>query len=247
MNSEVFITKKDNELLKEIYPDNYQEMLSKVLNGYPIQYLIGYIDFFGYKINVNEKVLIPRFETELLVEKTIKYAKDFFDSPIDAIDLGTGSGCIAIALKKELPNVSMNAIDVSNEALEVAKANALLNNCPISFSNTDFGNYEGEYDLIVSNPPYIERNANVPDTVKKYEPNIALYADNKGIEYYDKILSESIKHIKSKALIAFEIGYDQALLIEELHKKYLKDSILKIEKDYNNKDRFAFFFINMNK
>ena len=120
----------DLKLLKEIYKDNLDYALKKLKEHYPIQYLIGYVDFYNTKINVNENVLIPRFETELLVEKAIKFLKT--KNYHNLLDICTGSGCIAIALKKNL-NINIDALDISNEALKIAKINATQNNTSLNF------------------------------------------------------------------------------------------------------------------
>ena len=223
---------------------NIDEDYKKLLNKYPIQYLIGYVNFYGYKINVNENVLIPRYETEYLVEKTIKYIKDKFNGKINILDLCTGSGSIAIALSKEL-GVNVDASDISNKALEVAKLNAKENNAIINYIESDLLNkIEGKYDVIISNPPYISKNEKIMDSVDKYEPHEALYADDEGLFYYDRILSDISNHLNDKYLIAFEIGYTQGEKIKEIAKKYLNNPKVLIEKDLSNKDRYAFIFNN---
>ena len=129
-------TKNDEQLLKEKYKEGYSKVLQKIQEGYPIQYLIGNVEFYGYPIKVDERVLIPRFETELLVEKTIEYIKKKKMQKTNILDIGTGSGCIAIALKKEI-DCTMTAIDVSSGSLEVAKENAKENNVDIQFEQKD--------------------------------------------------------------------------------------------------------------
>ena len=223
---------------------NIDEDYNKLLNKYPIQYLIGYVNFYGYKINVNENVLIPRYETEYLVEKTIKYIKDRFNSDINILDLCTGSGAIAIALSKEL-NVHVKASDISSKALEVAKINIKENNANINCIESDlFNKIKGKYDVIISNPPYISKNEEIMYSVDKYEPHEALYADNEGLFYYDKILSEINKYLNEKYIIAFEIGYTQGESIKRLAEKYLNSPRIIIEKDLSNRDRYVFIFNN---
>ena len=127
-----YISEPEWIILTKKYP-NTEELLDKLTN-YPPQYLIGNVDFYGSIINVDERVLIPRYETELLVDKTIKYAKRIFTNKINIIDLGTGSGCIAISLKKNL-DCNLTALDISKDALSLAKTNAQLNNTEITFIN----------------------------------------------------------------------------------------------------------------
>ena len=167
----------DIEYLKKyLKPEDFESGLKRLENKEPIQYIIGNVEFYGYKINVNKNVLIPRFETELLVEKTINYIKKYYNKKIDIIDLGTGSGCIAITLKKEI-DCNMDALDISKKALEVAKNNAKLNDVEINFINKDMLTpLDKKYDVIISNPPYISYDEEIMDIVKNNEPNIALYA-----------------------------------------------------------------------
>jgi len=213
----------------------------KLLKKYPIQYLIGYVNFYGYKIIVNENVLIPRYETEFLVEKTIKYYKKVFvDKKIDILDLGTGSGAIAIALAKNI-NSNVTGVDISKEALKVAKNNAKINNISIKLIQSNMlEKIKDKYDVIISNPPYVDINEEVEESVQMYEPNIALYASNKGLYYYDNILKNVRKNLKDKFIIAFEIGYLQAHSIKNIIDRYLKNVNVIIEKDLSMKDRYIF-------
>lgn len=228
----------DLKLLKEIYKDNFEEAKKKLKQNYPIQYLIGYVDFYNTKIHVNENVLIPRFETELLVDKIIKYLKN--KNYQNAIDICTGSGAIAIALKKHL-NLNIDACDISDKALEVAQNNALENEADISFFHMDILNEipNKKYDCIISNPPYVkDTEYTSPET--KYEPSIALYANNNGLEFYERILSIAPSILNSKGTIIFEIGATQAEAIKKIATSYFPNSKITIEKDYNNYDRFIF-------
>lgn len=219
----------------------YQNCLKELEKGKPIQYIIGEVNFYGYDFKVNKNVLIPRFETELLIDKTInKIKKIFINKTVDILDLGTGSGCIAITLKKEL-NCNVSALDISKEALEVAKYNAKRNNAKIEFINEDMTKYrDKKYDVIISNPPYISKNEKIMDIVKNNEPHIALYADKDGLYYYEEII-KNIKNIaKDKYLICFEIGCNQGKEIVDIANKYLEDVQITIEKDYAKLDRFVF-------
>ena len=197
----------DKEYLeKHLDSDKLEEGLKRLELGEPLQYIIGNVNFCGNIINVNSNVLIPRFETELLVEKTINYIKKYFNKKVKIIDLGTGSGAIAISLKKKLDAV-VDAIDISDVALEIARENAKENNTQINFYESDmFNDVNDKYDVIISNPPYISYDEEIEDVVKDNEPAIALFADNHGLEFYEKILSKASKHICDRAIIAFEIG-----------------------------------------
>lgn len=229
------------EYLKKYLPkDKLEEGLKQLEQGLPVQYIVGEVDFFDNIIKVNKDVLIPRFETELLVEKTINYINKYFNKETSILDIGTGSGCIAITLSKKT-NSKVTAIDISDKALEVAKTNSKLNNTNINFIKSDiFSNIKDKYDIIISNPPYIRYDEEIMDIVKNNEPHLALYADNNGLYYYEKILKECSKYLNKNYLIAFEIGKDQANDIEKIANTYLKDINISVEKDYSNLDRFIF-------
>lgn len=230
-------------LKKYLDPSLLEDGLNKLKQGIPVQYIVGNVDFYNYNFIVNENVLIPRFETELLVEKTINYIKKYFDDNVDIVDLGTGSGCIAITLSKEL-NISVDAVDISDKALEVAKENNIKNNSKVNFYLGDMLKpLNKKYDVIISNPPYIAYDEEIMDIVKNNEPYTALYADNEGLYYYEEIIKNCKNYIKEKALIAFEIGYKQGDKIKEFAHKYL-DCEVTIEKYYSGKDRFVFIMIN---
>ena len=219
----------------------YNKALKELSAGKPIQYIVGEVDFYGYPIKVNDSVLIPRYETELLVDLTIKKAKKLFpNKKIDIIDLGTGSGCIAITLKKEL-NANVSALDISKKALEVAQYNAKTNNTDITFINDDMAKYQtNRYDIIISNPPYISFNEEIMDIVKNNEPHDALYAEDNGLYFYKRII-ENIPYItKDKYLVCFEIGSTQGDAIKNYASANLKDAFITIVKDYANLDRFIF-------
>lgn len=229
------------EYLKKYLKDKTLDEGIELLNkGIPVQYIVGNVDFYGYNFKVNENVLIPRFETEELVEKTIKYINKYLDKKVDILDLGTGSGCIAITLKKEL-DCNVDAVDISPKALEIAKLNAKNNNVDITFYEGDMLNpINKKYDVIISNPPYIAYNEEIMEIVKNNEPHTALYAEDNGLKYYKDIISNANKYLKEKSIIAFEIGEKQGKLILEYAKNYFKDSIITVEKDMQNRDRFVF-------
>ena len=229
--------------IKETNQDDkfYNNALNELKKGRPIQYIIGNVNFYGNIINVDKNVLIPRFETELLVDLTIKKIKKYFpNQKINIIDLGTGSGCIAISLKKEL-NCNIDALDISKEALSLAKTNAINNNVDINFINEDMATYKNkQYDVIISNPPYIKENEEIMDIVKNNEPHLALYAKDNGLYFYKKIINNIPYLTKDKYLVCFEIGMSQANDIIKYAKEHLNNINVTKEKDYNNKDRFIF-------
>lgn len=233
----------DIEYLKKYYNGDLEVAIKRLESGEPVQYIVGDVDFYGYNFFVNKNVLIPRFETEELVNRTIKYIDKYLDrNNLDIIDLGTGSGCIAITLNKEL-NCNVDAVDISLEALDVAKKNNDINNATVNFMNGNM--LEGiskNYDVIISNPPYISYDEEIEDIVKNNEPHLALYAENDGLYFYDKIISEAVNCVKRQSLIAFEIGYQQGNQIIEITKKYFPQAEAWVEKDLQGKDRFVFIY-----
>lgn len=228
-------------LRKYLEKDKLEEGIALLKKGIPVQYIVGNVDFYGNIIRVDKNVLIPRFETELLVDKTIKRINKYFNNKlIRILELGTGSGCIAISLKKEINSI-IDAIDISKEALSVAIDNAKINNVDINFMLADMTTYKDKkYDVIISNPPYIKEDELIMDMVKDNEPNIALYADDNGLYYYKKIIDNINYLTNDKYLICLEIGYTQGKYIEEYAKDNLSDITVSIEKDYNDRDRFIF-------
>ena len=231
------------EYLKKYYNGNIEDAIKRLNNKEPIQYIIGNVDFYGYILNVNKNVLIPRRETEELVEEVIKRSQVFTKPTI--IDIGTGSGAIAISLSKEL-NMHIYASDISQKALEVAKENAKSNNANITFLEGDmlkpYIENNIKVDIIVSNPPYIKEDEEIEDIVKNNEPNIALYAKNNGLEFYESILKNAKKVLNDKFLIAFEIGYMQAEDIKNIAFKYLGNVKVEIKQDLSKKDRMLFVY-----
>ena len=236
----------DLDYLKKYYSGNIEDAIKRLEAGECVQYIVGNVDFYGYNFIVNKNVLIPRFETEELVDRTIKYIDAHLDkNNLDIIDLGTGSGCIAITLNKEL-NCSVDAVDISLSALEVAKDNNDKNNASVNFIFGDMlNNIDKKYDVIISNPPYISYDEKIEEVVRNNEPHLALYADNDGLKLYEEILKNVSNNLKDKAIIAFEIGRTQANRIKEMINKYLPNSIVKVEQDLSLNDRFIFIFKNI--
>ena len=237
------ISNLDWNLLCQKY-DNLEEVIAKVDEGYPIAYLIGDVSFYGYPFKVNENVLIPRFETETLIEKTIKLIKSLNLENSNLIDLGTGSGVIAITLKKEIPSLNITAIDKSKEALKVAIENSKLNKVNVDFQNQDIFNYElpENISIVISNPPYIEEDSNYNQNVL-YEPKEAIFVSNTNpLIYYEQILKIAKEKITKKHLIAFEIDEDHKEDMHKLCKKYFPSDNIVIEKDLAGKTRYAFIY-----
>ena len=233
------------EYLKKYYKGNLDDAIESLNRGIPVQYIVGNVDFYGYNFEVNSDVLIPRFETEELVDRTIKYVQKYLDDDVKIVDLGCGSGCIGITLSCEL-GVVVDAVDISDEALEVARRNCIKNNASVNFY---LGNMlkplNDRYDVIISNPPYISYDEKIDQIVYDNEPHIALYASNDGLFFYEEILKNCKSYLRDKFLIAFEIGCTQGDRVKELALKYLPGSSVLIEKDLSNRDRFVFIFNNV--
>lgn len=226
--------------------EKYKKAVLAIEAGTPLQYALGKVNFYGNEFIVNEKVLIPRFETEELVENTVKYIKEMFAEPVDVIDLGCGSGVIGLTIEKKVSTNSVDLIDISDDALEVAHKNCVkLNSKAHIFKSDMFQNVEKQYDVIISNPPYIRDDEEIEDIVKKNEPSLALFAGSDGLDCYRKILSTIKPHMKDKCLIAFEIGYLQKEAICKLIEKSLEDVKVICKKDLSGKDRMIFIFKNI--
>lgn len=227
-------------LKKYLKNKTLEEGISMLNKGIPLQYIVGNVEFYNYTFNVDNRVLIPRFETELLVDKLIKRVRNKYNKKIDILDLCSGSGCIGITLDKEL-DANVLCSDISSDALEVLGENKKLNNSKVKYVLSDlFSNIDGVFDVIVSNPPYISYDEEIDDIVKNNEPSISLYASSCGLYYYEEILKNISKYLKKEYIIAFEIGYTQGEDIINLVYKYLGDVIVEVEKDYNLRDRFVF-------
>ena len=231
----------DKSLVEKYIPVNKQKRaLKKLEKNYPIQYLIGDVDFYGCKILVNKNVLIPRFETESLVDKLPRYIKKYNFANPKIIDMGTGSGCISIFLKKNI-DCDVLAIDKSLKALKVAKKNAKLNNTDITFKHISIEKFKSteKFDILVSNPPYIPNDEYVDDIVKNNEPNIALFGGSDGMYFYNEILSKANKILRDKNIILFEHSYSKKKEMLALAKKYFPKGKVEVIQDLNGKDRFT--------
>ena len=243
MNSLELLMILDKEIDNKVVYE-YKRRVSELKEGRPIQYIIGNVNFYGNKLNVEERVLIPRFETEQLVEETIKRIKDKFnDNKISIIDLGTGSGAIGLTLKKEFPNSKVDLLDISLDALDVALNNAKRLGLDINVIHNDMlENINNKYDVVISNPPYIRNDEEIEDIVRDNEPRIALFGGEDGLLFYRKILSDINKNLKEDYLIAFEIGDLQKESIVKIIKEYLPNANIDCLKDLSNRDRMIFIY-----
>lgn len=230
--------------LEELIKKGIEEYVS----GKPVQHIVGYTYFYGYKMVVNGDVLIPRPETEELIGYVLAYYDEMFDGKkVDVVDVGTGSGNIAVALAKEESNMKVWASDISFEALETAKVNAENNQANVTF-------YQGnmldpfiekglKFDILVSNPPYIPDDEYVEPLVLDNEPNIALFGGNKGMKFYQEIFENAKKVLKEKAIMAFEHSHKTRLEMLELANTYFPEANSFVIKDLNGKDRFLIVLI----
>ena len=235
---------KINELdKKELIKLNKWNKLTMSLleKDYPVQYIIGYVDFYGLKINVNEFTLIPRYETEYLIELTLKKIKKMNLANPKILDLCTGSGAIGLTLKSLLPSSEVTLSDISKDALMVANKNKNELNLDVNVIESDlFKNIPGKFDVIISNPPYVMTNETLPKEVL-YEPHLALYSGPKGIDHIEEIFKNIKSHLNNKYLIALEINEKSEPDITNLIKTYFEKNInYKFMKDLAGKTRYLF-------
>lgn len=231
-----------NEEVDEEKANLYKREVEALENNKPLQYVIGKVNFYGSEFIVNQNVLIPRFETEELVENTIKKIKEMFNNKnIKILDIGCGSGVIGLTLKKFFPESDVTLVDISKEAIEVAKENAKKLNLEVSFIESDvFQNVYDIYDVVISNPPYIMDDEEIEDIVRDNEPHIALYAGKDGLDCYKKIMQDIKRHLNNKYLISFEIGRYQAPSIISMANYFLSKPIIEVKKDLQERDRMIF-------
>ncbi|MCD7892650.1 MAG: peptide chain release factor N(5)-glutamine methyltransferase [Erysipelotrichaceae bacterium] len=236
----------DNDLLEA-----FNQGMKRYMDGEPIQYIKGKETFFGRDFIVNEDVLIPRYETEELVENILYRIDDYFDEydSIDLCDIGTGSGAIGISLALEEKRLNVYASDISDKALEVAKTNANNLKANVTFYQGDmlqpFIDNHIKVDILVSNPPYIPNNQEIESIVKDNEPHVALFGGSDGLYFYRKIFASAKQIIKDKALLAFEMGFDQRELMDEALQYYFPNTPYEIIKDLSGKDRMLFIYYNL--
>jgi len=237
-NRSQLMLNRDAEL-EDVKRTVYLQLLDRLKQGEPLQYIIGDTVFYGLTFKVNPAVLIPRPETEELVDWIIERCASVDSGNI--LDIGTGSGCIAISLKKNLAGFKVSAIDVSNAALATATENAGLNNAEVNFIHADILNYKSaeKYDVIVSNPPYItmEEQKAMHQNVLDNEPHLALFvSDEKPLIFYEAIADFALSNLNDKGLLCFEIN--EYLGKEMVHMLTNKTFVnIELRKDMQGKDR----------
>ena len=232
------IIEKEKEVEK-IKEEEYKKYIKEIVQGKPIQYIINNQEFMKLNFFVNENVLIPQPDTEILVEKVLEIVKENMESKI--LDICTGSGAIGISLAYYLNKAKLTLADISSKALEISKINAKRNNVEekIKFINSDmFEKIEEKYNIIVSNPPYIKTNI-IPTLDKQVqnEPYIALDGGKDGLKFYRILIDEAPKHLEKDGILIFEIGYDQKEDIENLVKENKNYKSMQVIKDLSQNDR----------
>ena len=233
-----------SEQLSQENEEKYFSLIEKhIKEDVPLSHLVGFEYFYDRKFKVTKDVLSPRMETEELIYRVVEYVKSTKKNNLKILDLCTGSGIIAITLKKELSQFSIDVVasDISEEAIKVAKENAQSHDATIKFIQSDiFDNIADKFDIIVSNPPYIDRKDEVTmqDNVLKYDPHLALFAEEEGMYFYRKIIEQANDYLNENGVIFFEIGYDQKDKIIKLAD--LNGYSAEVYKDINGRDRMAF-------
>ena len=238
-------------LNKELTKEQYDEFLGYIndrINGRPVAYIVGNREFMGLDFFVKEGVLIPRPDTETLVEEIIQLCKNK-NEEINIVDIGTGSGAITVSLAKYIENSKITSLDISDIPLEVGKINAVNNGVDnrIEFLKSDvftaIKNTEKKFDIIVSNPPYIPKKdiETLHTQVKDYEPYNALEGGEDGLDFYRQITEESVQYLKQGGILAYEVGHDQAEDVSKIMKYHGYDKIY-TKKDIQGIDRVVIGF-----
>ena len=199
-------------------------MIDKRKSSYPLQYILGEREFWGMDFKVSEGVLIPRQDTEILIEETLKKLKDNkHKSNLKGFEIGVGSGIISITLLKEIETLTMIGVDINDKAIELTKANALKHEvsdrlCILNSNLFEKINKENQFDFIISNPPYIETKVidSLQEDIKQHEPKLALDGGEDGLDFYRAIIEQSKSYISPEGFIAFEIGYNQAEAVKKI-------------------------------
>ena len=241
-SSDLYIKMHDE--IPTVVVKEFEEKVKKYIDdNVPVQYIIGEACFYGYDFIVNEDVLIPRPETEELVENVLYLYDDYFKGQkIKVADIGTGSGCIAVTLKAEEPRMDVTAVDISDNALAVAKANAKKMEADVEFLQGDMLNpvMDRKFDILVSNPPYIPDTEVVDSLVKDNEPNVALFGGNDGLKFYRIILENAPKIMNERCILAFEHGYNTSREIERLASEYFPGAKVYTKRDLQGLERMTF-------
>ena len=239
----------DEEVPQDLL-EAFEAGIRRMEQGEPLGHVLGFEWFYGYRFKVNPDVLIPRPETEELVANILAAYDECFDGQdVDVIDVGTGSGAIAIALCKEEAHLQVTASDISEQAVAVARKNAADNAADVTFLTGDmlepFIEAGIRCDILVSNPPYIPVHEQMEHSVVDFEPHVALFGGEDGLKFYREIFANAHRVIKEKAILAFEMGYDQGERLRALAKEHFPDARVEIIKDLSGKNRMLFVYHNL--
>lgn len=234
--------------ISEVQWKKFWTNIEQHARGIPVQHLTGTEEFYGRKFRVNADVLIPRPETEELIEETLQLIeRHMLKKELALADIGTGSGIIAITMKCELPQAQVTATDISQPALQTAAENAEELNADVDFRLGDLTKpIENEkWDVILSNPPYIayEEAPGLSDSVRDFEPHHALFADNEGLALYEEMTKQFPKMLNKPGIIGFEIGYQQGVAVQKMLKDAFPEAFVYCKKDINKNDRMVFAII----
>ncbi len=239
-----------DEEMPQAQIDEFEAGVERLVKGEPLGHVLGFEWFYGYRFKVNEDVLIPRPETEELVAYILAAYDEYFKDTLNvtAVDVGTGSGAIAVALKKEEPNIHILASDISEKACRIAKQNAQDNDVVVEVLCGDMLEPLIErnikVDILISNPPYIPSDEAMEDSVVNYEPHVALFGGEDGLKFYRIIFEHAKKVLKDKAMMAFEMGYNQKEVLSAEARKYFPDAKIEVIKDMSGKNRMLFIYLN---
>lgn len=231
-----------DKVLDEPTATLYESILVRLEHDEPLAYVMGEHYFYGYRFDVNPNVLIPRYETEELVLRVLMEMDEYFESDaLTVLDIGTGSGAIACVLKKESPNLTVYASDISEEALIQAKHNAKSLEADVTFYQGDMGqpfvDRGIKADVIVCNPPYIPQDEEIQTSVKNFEPHVALFGGEDGLYFYRKVLNDAQSILKDHSILAFEMGWNQKENLSKEVRKVFPNAQIEGFKDMQGKDR----------
>ncbi len=243
MDSANLLISMNDEIPEDIYQEFLYGVDKYIVKNIPVQHIIGFEEFYGHKFIVNGDVLIPRFETEELVANVLMYYDEVFNSDkVSVVDIGTGSGCLAVTLDIEESNMTVTATDISKEALKTAKLNNKKLNGNVTFIEGDMLEpLKGmKFDILVSNPPYIPNEEYVEDLVIDNEPRVALFGGEDGLDFYKEIIKNAESILNDKYIIAFEHAFNKAKQLKKIIKKHIHDVDIIQKKDLQGKDRMTF-------
>lgn len=237
-----------DEIATEAFTHDYLEKIERLKQDIPLGYVLGYEWFYGYKVRVNEGVLIPRGETEELVGHVLSAIDTCFDKPVIA-DVACGSGAIGLAIAKEL-DTHVFATDISDDALDVAKENAKLLEADMTFYQGDMLqpliDRDIKLDVLVCNPPYIKNTEHIQSSVLNHEPHVALFGGEDGLYFYKRVLENAHIVMNESYMIAFEIGFDIGEAVVKLAQSLLSDATVVLRQDINGLDRMVFVYKGVN-